>query len=100
MTERALEALVLTGADTVPRDTEILDSDLLGHTFLLGSRRAMMFGPRGTAELIAGPLLTAPTQAGGGRLHRIGDGLDQRAIQLPALPEQRHVEMHVGDPHE
>jgi len=29
--ERALEALVLTRAETVPRDVEVLDSEQLGH---------------------------------------------------------------------
>jgi hypothetical protein len=52
----------------------------------------MMIGPPGTAEVIAGQLLTAPTQAGGGRPHGIGDGLDQGAIQLPALPSSTHTQ--------
>ena len=48
VTERTLEALVLTRAETVPRDVEILDSEQLNHAFLLGRRR-IMIGPRGAA---------------------------------------------------
>jgi hypothetical protein len=28
----------------------------------------------------------------------IGDGLYERAVKLPALPEERDVEMDIGDP--
>ena len=54
----------------------------------------------GRNQPLSGELLPVPPQATGGRLHGIGDGLDQRAIQLPALPVQRYVEVHIGDPHE
>jgi hypothetical protein len=37
VTERALEALVLSRAETVPRDVEILNSEQLNRAFLLGS---------------------------------------------------------------
>jgi hypothetical protein len=38
MTERALEVLVHTSTETVPRDVEVLDSEHLGHAFLLVRR--------------------------------------------------------------
>jgi hypothetical protein len=35
----------------------------------------------------------------GGRCpHCVGDAGDDRAVELPALPVQRHVEMDIGDP--
>src|SRR2546427_7171368 len=37
---------------------------------------------------------------GGGESHRVGDFLDYRVVELPALPVQRHVEMGRGYPYE
>jgi hypothetical protein len=55
VTERALEALVFTRAETVARDIEILNSEQLGHAFLL-VRRRLMVRRRRRAKLIAAGL--------------------------------------------
>ncbi len=35
-------------------------------------------------------------QRRGGRSHRVGHRVDDRAVELPALPVQRYVEVHIG----
>jgi len=52
VTERPLEALVLTGTDAVTRDDEVLDSQELSHVFLQGCRTTVL-RPSGPEKVIA-----------------------------------------------
>src|SRR3954467_7845986 len=36
-------------------------------------------------------------EIGSGRTHRVSDGFDHWAVELPALPEQWHIEKCIGD---